>query len=105
MLFISGISEPLCKSLQQQNPLYFKNADKVYHAVFVGSIQNVGRLLWLIIDWKLVEKLVTELHTQIWQKSLRFFRLVQNNLFLRFLVEAIVVLGFLLLPIYLKELR
>lgn len=90
-LVLSGISAYTaqfynCETLQEID--LFK---RFYYNFFVGILQNLGRLLWLVIDWKLVEKIITGTFLGIWQTGLRLFKSIQTNFRRRFLFILLVL--------------
>ena len=102
-LTLSGLSSPLCRFSQNKKLQQLDWLEKIYRFLFISLLQNIGRLLWLIIDWKLVEKFVTETILKIWQTSLRIFRTIQNSLFWRVFFIATILLVMLVLIPYIKE--
>jgi hypothetical protein len=105
ILTLSGLSSPLSRSSQNKKLQQLDWLEKIYRFMFVSLLQNIGRILWLIIDWKLVEKFVTETILKIWQTSLRIFRIIQNSLFWRFFFIAVIILVILALTPYIKEIK
>jgi MFS family permease len=105
ILTLSGLSSPLSRFSQNKKLQQLDWLEKIYRFMFVSLLQNIGRILWLIIDWKLVEKFVTETILKIWQTSLRIFRIIQNSLFWRFFFIAVIILVILALTPYIKEIK
>lgn len=105
VLTLSGLSSYMqifYKNKIMQNTDLF---EKIYRFIFINLLQNVGRLLWLIIDWKLVEKLVTGTIIGLWQTALRFFRNLQNSFIWRcFFIAVVLFMVFMFVP-YFKEIE
>ncbi len=79
--------------------------DYLYRTFFVKILQSSGRLLWLIIDWKLVEKLITGMVIGIWQTGLRIFRNLQVSIIWRCLFIIITILAALEFVPFFREIR
>ncbi len=101
-LCLSQISFLLIKPLQNKKFQHLNLFEKIYRFLFVFLLQETGRLLWLIVDWKIVEKFITGAILGIWYTGLRLFRSTQTNSVLRFFWILCSVLIVLCLTIYLR---
>ena len=90
-LTLSGISAFFSRFYMQQTMQKTDLFKSFYDNVFMGILQNSGRLLWLVIDWKLAEKFITGTVLALWQTGLHFFKNIQNDLIFRFLFILLVL--------------
>lgn len=87
---------------------FLQNSDwfgRIYSSFFIKVLQKCGRLLWLIIDWKLVERLVIGIAIGILQTCLRIFRVLQTNIVWYCLFIIITILLTLNFAPFFKEMR
>lgn len=102
-LTLSGITSHFSRFYtheQLQKIDWFKN---LYDNFFLDILQHIGRLFWLVIDWKLVEKVITGAALALWQAGLRCFKNVQKNTFRQILFVIIVLSALLWFSPYFSE--
>lgn len=67
-----------------------------YGAAFNNILQYVGRLLWILIDWKLLEKFIIGTTIVMLQRLIRMFRSIHSVFVGRILFAVIAIAGILL---------
>lgn len=67
-----------------------------YGAAFNNILQYVGRLLWILIDWKLLEKFIIGTTIVMLQRLIRIFRSIHSVFVGRILFAVIAIAGILL---------
>ena len=98
-LSLSKIAYLVCKTFQKAEFQNYDWFERIYMFLFIYLLQGIGRLLWLIIDWKLVEKFATGIILGLWYTCLRVFRSIQNNILFRFCFVLVSILTILFLTV------
>lgn len=102
-LTLSGISSGFSKYYASEPIQKVDWLQNLYDNVFMEMLQNFGRLLWLLIDWKLAEKFITGTVLTFWQAGLHFFKNIQQNYMRRTLFVLLVLSTVIWLSPYMKE--
>lgn len=104
-LILVGIS-PYIRLIYQNNLI--QNSDffgYVYGSVLSKILQGGGRLLWLLIDWKFVERLIIGTAIGVLQTGLRIFRSLQTNIIWHCLFIIITILAALHFVPFFEEIK